>query len=63
MRWQLIAMGMRMGRVLGWERGLFEYFMRRVRERMIKGVVPGVFKVALPIPAGAGLNFGFHVAL
>jgi hypothetical protein len=40
MRWQLVAMGMRMRRMFVRENGLFNGFVLGMRDGVIKGVVP-----------------------
>jgi hypothetical protein len=49
-------MGMGMGGMLWWENRFFYAFMRGMRKRMIRGMMPGVFKVTFPVLAGSGFE-------
>jgi len=49
-------MGMGMGRMLRWENGFFNGFMRGMRKGVIRRMMPGIFKVTFPVLAGPGFE-------
>lgn len=60
---QLVTMGMGMGRMFLGEDRLFDGFMFRMRQRAGNGMVPCIFKLAIPVLAGSSLDRDFHIAL
>ena len=59
---KLIAMGMGMGRVLFWERGLFYRFMLWMWQWSGNRMMTGIFQLAVPILARAGFGHGCGVS-
>ncbi len=60
---QLVAMGMGMGRVLFGQDRLFDRLMLRMGLRTGNRMVPGIFKLAIPVLAGSCLDRDFQGGL
>jgi hypothetical protein len=53
MGWELVPMGMRVGRVFWRKRGLLQRPVPGVRDRMVEGMVAGIPDMSLPVNAGS----------
>jgi hypothetical protein len=60
---QFVTMGMGMGSMFFWKRGLFYWFVLRMWKRMGNWMVPGIFQLAIPVLAGSFLDRNIHIAL